>query len=95
MKAQRALLALLGTGCLVLGSLAAQASRIPGDVISGPVTTVTRQSVTIQGHEYHIRQGSPAVNAVGHVVPGQDVEVHLDGPANSSHSEVINVISHK
>jgi hypothetical protein len=94
LNTQRILAAVLLALGLAAGNLAL-ASRIPGDVILGPVTSVTSQSVTIQGQEYHIRQGTPAAAAVSHISPGQSVEVHLDGPASSSHSEVINVLPRK
>jgi hypothetical protein len=92
LNARRILGALGATLAITLGSGSALASRIPGDVITGPVTAVTRESVTIEGHQYHIRQGSPAASVVPHVTPGQSVEVHLDGPASSSRSEVIHVV---
>jgi hypothetical protein len=87
----RLILATLGAA-VALSSEPALASRIPGDVITGPVTAVTRESVTIDGHQYHIRQGSPAAAIVPHIAPGQNVEVHLDGPAGVSRSEVIHVV---
>jgi len=95
LNARQFLLSLLGTVILSLGSMAAHANRVLGEVLTGTVTRVSSESVTIEGHEYHIRSGSPAAQAVTHVAPGQEVEVHLDGPADSSRSEVINVITHK
>jgi hypothetical protein len=92
LNVQRILVVLSATLTLTLLSGAAWASRVAGDVISGPVTAATRESVTINGREYHVRVGSPAAATVSHITPGQQVEVHLDGPVNASRSEVINVI---
>jgi hypothetical protein len=77
---------------LALAGANSFASRVMGDVVSGAVTAVSREAVTVDGHQYHIKAGSPAAAAVAHVSPGQKVEVHLDGPVGVSRSEVINVI---
>jgi hypothetical protein len=77
---------------LAAAGTTALASRVVGDVVSGPVTAVSHEALTVNGHQYHIKAGSPAASAVAHLTAGQNIEVHLDGPVAASRSEVINVI---
>jgi hypothetical protein len=86
---------LVAMTCVALGSSVALGNKPPGDVITGPVTSVSGvQSLSIQGHTYPIKAGSPAVGAAARLAPGQFVEVQLDGPASSPSSHVINLVTH-
>jgi hypothetical protein len=80
--------------CVALSSSLALGNKRPGDVITGPVTSVSVQSLTIQGHNYLIKAGSPAMRAAANLAPGQLVDVQLDGPASSSSSHVTNIVMH-
>lgn len=89
-------MALVATTCAGLGSSGAWGNQIPGEVISGPVTSVSGvQSINIQGHNYPIRVGSAAAAAAPHLTPGQVVDVQLDGPASSPSSHAINIVPHR
>ena len=91
MNVRHELLALLAAaGAFGGGSLGA--TTVPGDVISGDLTALNRQSLNIEGHTYRLKDGSPAVAAAAHLSPGQPVTVQLDGPASSPSSQVINVV---
>jgi hypothetical protein len=79
----------------VLGAGSAQANQIPGVLISGHITSITGSEwIKIDGKNYRIKSGSPAAAAVGKLTPGQMVDIQLNGPANTSMSEVINVLTH-
>jgi hypothetical protein len=93
LKTQRIQLVLLAALVTTFGSIG-YANRVVGDVISGSLTAVNQESVTINGHAYHVGSGSPAATAVRNLNPGDVVEVHLNGPVQSSSSEVINIIRH-
>ena len=78
-----------------LASFTVAANQVPGALITGHLTSVSgAEWINIDGHSYHIASGSPAANAVAKLTPGQVVDVQLSGPANSSGSEVVNVVSH-
>ena len=93
MNARHTLLALLVAAGTVLSTL--EASTVLGDIITGSLTAVNgRQSLSIEGRTYRLKDGSPAVGAAAHLAPGQAVTVQLDGPASSPSSQVINVVTH-
>ena len=88
-------LALLAAAGMLLGSSRIEANRVPGDAVTGNVTAVNgHQSLNVQGQVYRLKDGSPAVAAAAHLTPGQSVTLQLDGPANSSASQVINIVTH-
>lgn len=88
--------ALVATTCAALGSSSvALGNQLPGDVVTGSVTSVSgSQSINIQGHNYIIKAGSPAAAAAAGLAPGVVVDAVLDGPASSPSSHVINVVKH-
>jgi riboflavin synthase alpha subunit len=95
LNAKHTFTTLVAMTCVALGSSVALGNKVPGDVVTGPVTSVSGvQSISIQGHKYGIKVGSPAVSAAANLAPGQVVEVQLDGPASSPSSHVINVVTH-
>jgi hypothetical protein len=68
-------------------------NQLPGELVSGQVNAVAGDSsIKVDGKVYRIKSGSVAAQAVRSIVPGQQVDVQLNGPANSSVSEVVNVV---
>ena len=95
MNARQTLLALLAVAVSVLSNTSLEANTVPGDIVTGSLTAVSgRQSLSIEGHTYRLKDGSPAVGVAAHLAPGQSVTVQLDGPASSPSSQVINVVTH-
>ena len=95
MNVRYSFLGLLAAAGMALSANSLEASTVPGDIITGSLTAVNgRQSLSIEGHTYRLKDGSPAVGAAAHLAPGQSVTVQLDGPASSSSSQVINVVTH-
>ena len=95
MNARHTLLALLAAAGTALGTVSIDATTVPGDVITGNLTAVNgTRSLNIDGHTYLLKDGSPAVSAAAHLMPGKSVTVQLDGPASSPSSQVINVVPH-
>jgi hypothetical protein len=89
LAAGAALLAL----CLASGS--ALASILIAPSVSGHITAISGVSaVTVDGHLYIIRAGSPAVSQIAQFTVGQVVDIYLDGPATTSASEVIGINQH-
>jgi hypothetical protein len=71
----------------------ALANQLPGDLVSGQVNAVAGDtSIKVDGKIYRIKSGSPAAQAVRNISLGQVVDVQLNGPANSSVTEVVNVV---
>lgn len=69
------------------------ANQLPGDLVTGQVNAVAGDSsIKVDGKIYRIKSGSPAAQAVRNVAPGQTVDIQLNGPANSSATEVVNVV---
>lgn len=96
MNARHMFMALVATTCAAFGSSAALGNQIPGDVVTGPITSVAGiQSINIQGHTYPISVGSAAATAAPGLTPGQVVDVQLDGPASSPSSHAINIVPHR
>jgi hypothetical protein len=68
-------------------------NQLPGELVSGQVNAVAGDSsIKVDGKIYRVKSGSPAAQVVRSIAPGQLVDVQLNGPANSSASEVVNVI---
>jgi hypothetical protein len=79
----------------LLGSGTALATRVPGVQVTGQVTAVSRtDAITVDGHLYLILAGSPAAQQVVNIKVGQVVDLQLNGPANTSASEVISISLH-
>jgi hypothetical protein len=92
---RRTLLALLAAAGTALGAGSLGATTVPGDIITGSLTAVNgKQSLSVEGRTYRLKDGSPAVAAAAHLAPGQSVTVQLDGPASSPSSQVINVVTY-
>ena len=92
MNAKHMFLAAVAAACTALGSSGVWANQIPGDVVTGTITSVGgSESLGVQGHVYPIKTGSPAAADAPSLAPGQVVEVQLDGPAGSSSSHIIAV----
>lgn len=94
MRARDALLGWLACAGASLGGGTALASAIPGEVVTGPLTAINGNMVSIQGHIYPIATGSAAYETVTKFQLGQIVDVQLDGPVKSSTSQVINITLH-
>ena len=79
----------------VLTAMSAHANQIPGELVTGPVTSISgTEWINVGGHNYRIKSGSAAAAAVASLSPGQLVDVQLNGPAAAAASEVINVVRH-
>jgi hypothetical protein len=73
----------------------ASANQLPGAMVTGHITSVSgTEWINVDGHSYRIASSSAAASAVSKLTPGQLVDVQLTGPANSSASEVVNVVLH-
>jgi hypothetical protein len=94
LKTKQALLGWLVCASAALGGGIAQASAMPGDVVTGTITAINGNMVNIQGVIYPIATGSAAYEAVATLKPGQLVDVQLNGPAKSSASQAINITVH-
>lgn len=71
-----------------------RANQLPGEMVTGQVTAVSGNSqITVDGKSYRIKSGSAAAAAARSAVRGQTVDIQLNGPANSSASEVINLVT--
>lgn len=80
-------------GVVLILSGPVMANQLPGDLVTGQVNAVAGDSsIKVDGKTYRIKAGSPAAQAVHTVSPGQVVDVQLNGPANSSATEAVNVV---
>lgn len=79
----------------MLTASAAQANQLAGPVVTGYVTSIQGDSITVNGQTYTIAPGSPAADELSSLSPGQRVDVQLNGPASSPDTEVVNVASHE
>lgn len=87
----RVLMAAVAAATLALGLLPGTAlANKPGYDVSGQVSSPpTGQEITVNGQTFQIAPGSAAETQVTQVVQGENVELVLDGPVNSSSTEVI------
>jgi len=97
LNGKRTLVALAATLLFAsLGTGAVQANQIPGEVVTGRVTSISGDEwINVDGHNYRVKSGSAAAAALANLKPGQMVDVQLNGPASTAASEVINVIPHQ
>jgi hypothetical protein len=87
--------AVVGLLALGIGSGAALATILAGFKVTGQITAISGVSgVTIDGHLYIVRAGSPAAAQLPKFSTGQTVDVYLDGPPTTSASEVIGISVH-
>ena len=85
-----------GMAAAILGGNAARANQIPGQLITGYVTSIQgTDSITVDGQVYTIDPESPAADELSSLSPGQRVDVQLNGPASSPDSQVVNVAVHE
>ena len=71
MKARQALLGWLACVSVAFSGGIAVASTVPGEVVTGTVTAIDGNGVTIQGKTYPIATNSAAYAAVANFKPGQ------------------------
>ena len=77
------------------GFLTARAMTMLRYVVTGTLTVSSAGDVlTLDGHVYRIRSGSPAVAAARKLQTGTVVDALMSGPANTSRSEVVYVKQH-
>jgi hypothetical protein len=95
LKARRALLGWLACASAACSGGIAAASTVPGEVVTGTVTAINGNVVTIQGKTYPIGTNSAAYAVAANFKPGQLVDVQLNGPARSSTSQAINIVLHQ
>ena len=82
----------IAAGLILVGPVFA--NQLPGALVSGRVTAVAGNStINIDGKVYHIKSGSPAADAARTIAAGQIIDAQLNGPANSSATEVINLVA--
>ncbi len=80
---------------LVLGAAAALGNQIAGFVLTGHITAISRgDALSLDGHIYVIKAGSPAAAAVQKLSKGAFVDVVLSGPPGTSASQIINIVPH-
>jgi hypothetical protein len=94
LKASNIRLAALAVA-FVLGAAAAPGNQIAGFVLTGHMTAISGgDTLSINGHVYVIKAGSPAAAAVQKLSNGAFVDVVLSGPPGTAASQVINIVSH-
>ncbi len=93
---RRKALSLSGTAVLALciGGGSAWGTILLAPDVTGQVTSVSSDAVTIGGHLYYVQQGSQAAAALQSLSPGQLVDVYLDGPAASAASHAVTILPH-
>ena len=63
--------------------------------VTGVLTAPSNgESLTLDGHVYRIKPGSPAAEEARKLQTGTVVDALLDGPANTSKSEVLHIRLH-
>jgi hypothetical protein len=72
-----------------------QANQLAGPVVTGTLTSIQGDSITVDGQTYTIAPGSPAADELSSLSTGQRVDVQLNGPASSPDTEVTNVTMHE
>lgn len=90
MKTQRSWFVAAALAGALLLAQPAPAARISAQImVSGTLSSVSAQSVTIGGQQYTVQPGSPAAQTVTSLTAGQTVEAVLSGPAADPTSQVI------
>jgi hypothetical protein len=80
---------------LVLGAATAAGNQIAGFVLSGHVTAISGgDALSVDGHVYAIKAGSPAAAAAQKLSNGAFVDLVLSGPPGTSASQIINIVPH-
>lgn len=87
----RVLMAAVAAATLALGLVPGTAlANKPGYDLSGQVTSPpVGQEITVNGQTFQIAPGSAAETQVTQVVEGENVQLVLTGPVNSSTTQVI------
>jgi hypothetical protein len=73
----------------------ARANQLAGPVITGTLTSIQGDSITVDGQTYNIAPGSPAADELSSLSSGERVDVQLNGPADAPDTEVTNVTAHQ
>jgi hypothetical protein len=94
LKARHVLLGWFVCASAALGGGIAMASAMPGEVVTGTISSISVDRVNVNGHAYSIASASAAYSVVQNFKPGQIVDLQLNGPANSSASQVVNITLH-
>jgi len=84
-----------GVAAAMLAVGAVQANQLAGPIVTGTLTSVQGDSVTVNGQTYTVAPGSPADEELSSLSTGQQVDVQLNGPASSPDTEVVNVVVHQ
>jgi hypothetical protein len=79
----------------ILAAGATRANQLAGPVITGTLTSIQGDSITVNGQTYNIAPGSPAADELSSISTGQRVDVQLSGPADAPDTEVTNVTVHQ
>lgn len=79
----------------ILAAGAARANQLAGPIVTGYLTSIQGDSITVNGQTYGIAPGSPAADELSSLSPGQRVDVQLNGPASSPDTEVVNLALHE
>jgi len=87
----RFLVSAVVSASLLLGAASASAARVTNTTLTGQVTAVSGQSITINGRTYQVAPGSQAASAMQQVQPGENVDVRFDGPVNSPGTHIVTV----
>ncbi len=70
-------------------------TRLYAPMITGEVTAAPQSgAVEIAHHLYHVKPNSEAAKALSSFYAGQNVDIVLDGPADSAASQVISITLH-
>lgn len=86
------LAAVMAAAVLAVG--AAHANQLAGPIVTGTLTSIQGDSITVDGQTYPIAPGSPAADELSSLTTGQVVDVQLNGPASAPDTEVTNVTVH-
>ncbi len=80
---------------LVLGAAAAPGNQVAAFVLTGHITAISgSDAVSVDGHPYGIKAGSPAAAAVQKLSNGTFVDVVFSGPPGTSAAQIINIVPH-
>jgi len=79
----------------ILAAGPARANQLAGPVVTGTLTSIQGDSITVDGQTYSIAPGSPAADELSSLATGQRVDLQLNGPADAPDTEVTNVTVHQ
>lgn len=79
----------------ILAAGPARANQLAGPVVTGYLTSIQGDSITVNGQTYNVAPGSPAAEELSSLTAGQRVDVQLNGPLSSPDTEVTSVTVHQ